>query len=94
MLSGDGHGVGTDVQTTKGCQHEGIFGGDGAILYLDRAGEYPTLCICQNPEKCTLERVNFAVHEFKNKRLKSPPYFAQITQFKSTSHKAYLSPLL
>lgn len=60
-------GTGTDGQITKGCQHEGLFGGEGAILYLDCAGGYPTLCICQNPQNCTPERVNFTLCEFKDK---------------------------
>lgn len=45
----------------------------------------PMPCICQNPQNCIPWRVNFAVCEFKNKFLKSPPYSAQRTWLKPTS---------
>lgn len=42
----------------------------GTVLGLE-FGDYMTLGICQNSQKCTPKRVNFTVRKFKNKLIKA-----------------------
>ena len=39
--------------------HEGIFWGDGNILYVDNSGGYTTVYIFQNSLNCTLTKGEF-----------------------------------
>ena len=57
------------IQQISGCQGLGSagmeeFGGDGTVLhhYYD-GGSSTTLNICQNAQKCTLKRDNFAIYK-------------------------------
>lgn len=43
-------------------KYEGILGGDGTVLCLDRGDVYMTLCVCQNSQKSII-KVNFTAHK-------------------------------